>query len=246
MTLQIAPAYAELAAGVPRNFQWSGGTPPYQARLTGEGQFSLEDNLVAGNYVAPFPQPQDVRKQVATITVTDSLGASVEADIFICTPLQLLGRILQRELGLDEGRVYLWDQKINAPTDSGLFIAISALAPKCYSNRNYFNSETDNQEQGSSWATDVDIDIISRGPEARDRKEEVVMALASQYSVQQQELNSFSIAQIPTSIRNLSEIDGAAIPYRFNFSVKLLYNVKKIQPAAFFDTFEDAEVLTDP
>jgi hypothetical protein len=241
MSLSILPAVADLAVGVPRNFQAFGGTPPYSYSLRGKG--SLD---VVGNYVAPAVLPREVKEQVAVITVTDAANATASAEVFICSPLLLLGKIIQRELGLFDGRVFLWDQKINSPTDQDMWVAISALSPKCYSNRNYFNPLTNMQEQQSSWCTDVDVDIISRGPEARDRKEEVVMALKSQHAVQQMELNSFSVSQIPSSIRNLSEVDGAAIPYRFNFSVKLLYNVKKIQPAAYFDTFEASEVLVDP
>ncbi len=241
MSLILFPPIVEVAVGVPKTVGAFGGVPPYSFSLDGVGSFD-ETTLV---YTAPNALPNG-KDQVAILSVQDANGDTADSEIFICTPLQLMGRIIQRELGLQEGRVYFWDQKINAPTDQGLFIAISALTPKCYSNRNVFNPATNAQDQSSSWATDVDVDIISRGPEARDRKEEVVMALKSQYSIQQQELNSFSLASIPTSIRNLSEIDGAAIPYRFNFSVKLLYNVQKIQPAEYFDTFLAPTVLVDP
>jgi hypothetical protein len=238
--LAISPSIAELAVGVPRPMAAFGGTPPYTFTLVGAGNFNASTLI----YTAPSVQPEPNAQPI--LRVVDDVGDEAEAEIFICTPLQLLGRIIQREMGLSDGRVYLWDQKINAPTDKGLFIAISALNPKAYANINKFNYVTNRQEQSSNWATGVDIDIISRGPEARDRKEEVVMALKSQYSLQQQELNSFSIASLPTAIRNLSEIDGAAIPYRFNFSVNLLYNVRKIQPAEYFDTFETPELLVDP
>lgn len=242
MPLTLLPEIAELAICAPMPFGAFGGTPPYVYSLA-SGYGTIDP--ATGFYTAPSIQP-DPRAQPTIVEVTDANGDTAESEIFICTALQLLGRIIQRELGLEEGRVYLWDQKINAPTDKGLFIAISALSPKCYANINKFNPDTQNQEQQSSWATDVDVDIISRGPEARDRKEEVVMALKSQYSEQQQERNSFAIASIPTAIRNLSEIDGTAIPYRFNFSLRLLYTVKKIQPAGYMDTFPTPTVLVDP
>lgn len=242
MSLILSPTEAYLGLGVPRPFVGIGGMEPYAySKVSGAGSIDATSGLFTAPDALPNPD-----QQPTIIKVTDVNGDEAESEIFVSTPLQLLGRIIQRELGLSEGRVYLWDQKINAPTDKGLFIAISALSPKCYANINHFNHLTLQQEQSSSWATQVDVDIISRGPEARDRKEEVVMALNSQYSVQQQQLNSFFIATIPTAIRNLSEIDGAAIPYRFNFSLNLLYNVKKIQPAAYFDTFETPEVFVDP
>lgn len=247
MPLQLLPIRADLAPGVPRPFSAAGGTPPYVFSLEGKGSI-VPDTVDTENclYRSPEYFPEDVRDQIATLVVTDSTGATAESEIAIGSPLILLCKIIQRELNLNEGRVYLWDQKINAPEDKGLFVAISALVPKLYGNVNRFNPATNAQEQQSSWSTQVEIDIISKGSEARDRFPEVAMALNSQYSVQQQELNSFSIGIIPTAIRNLSGIDGAAIPYRFNFSVNLMYTVTKKQSAEYFDTFEDPEILVDP
>lgn len=242
MPLTLLPQRADLAVGVPRSFVGSGGLPPYSYRLEGKGGI----DAASGIYTAPRELPRKPQDQQATIIVTDANGDEAEADVYICTPMVLLCRILQKELALPDGRVYLWDQKINSPTDLGLFIAISALNPKCYSNINRFDPATNAQLQQSSWVCQMDVDIISQGPEARDRKEEVVMSLNSQYSVQQQDLNSFSIGVIPTAIRNLSEIDGGAIPYRFNFSVNLMYTVTKNQAAEYFDTFEPSELSVDP
>lgn len=242
MATRLLPTFAELAVSVPRPFVASGGTGPYTIELiSGAGTW----NNSTLTYTAPSTLPS-ARDAPIILRATDANGVQAESEIFVCTALQLLGRIIQREMGLEDGRVYLWDQKINEPKNQGLFVAISAVSPKPYANVNRFVPATNEQEQQSCWATEVDVDIISRGTEARDRKEEVVMALASQYSVQQQELNSFSIATITSSIRNLSEVDGTAIPYRFNFSLKLLYNVRKIQPAAYFDTFEAPTILVDP
>lgn len=242
MPLSLLPRTAELAPGVPRSFVAVGGVEPYTYRVEGKGGIDESTGL----YTAPSTFPERVQDQQVTVIVRDADGNEAESEVLICTPLLLLCQIIQRELGLREGHVYLWDQKINEPKGPGLFVAISALSPKCYSNVNRFNPANNAQEQQSSWATVCDIDIISKGPEARDRKEEVVMALNSQYAVQLQELNSFSLATIPTAIRNLSSVDGAAIPYRFNFSVNLLYTVTKQQPAEYFDTFDAPELLVDP
>ncbi len=239
--LTLAPAIAELAVGVPRSFLASGGLEPYvYSLITGAGSIDSDGVYTAPN-VVPAPDAAPV-----IVCVTDANGNKAESEVLVCRPVELLGLIIQRELGLRDGSVRLWDQKLNAPGDKGLFVVLSELTPKCYANMNEFNPATNAQEQSSNWVCAIDVDIISRGNEAMTRKEEVVMALKSQYSLQQQELNGFSIAQIPTAIRNLSQIDGAAIPYRFNFSVNLLYNVKKIQPAEYFDVFETPELVVDP
>lgn len=94
----------------------------------------------------------------------------------------------------------------------------------------------------------LDIDIISRGPEARDRKEEIILALNSIYAQSQQEGNSFYIGKLPPSARfvNLSNIDGAAIPYRFRISVNLQYAFVKSKAIDYFDTFSTVQETIQP
>ncbi len=92
------------------------------------------------------------------------------------------------------------------------------------------------------------IDAISRGPAARDQRANILMALKSQYSEQQQEFNSFNIGSLPANgnFVNLSHIDGAAIPYRFQISINMQYFVKLIQSVDYYDIFNQPTVITNP
>lgn len=91
------------------------------------------------------------------------------------------------------------------------------------------------------------IDLISRSFEAYRRKEELLMALASNYSLTQQERNSFFIGKRPAGGQfvNLSNIDGAAIPYRFNLSLNIQYFSTVTKAVDYFDQFNDADVVTE-
>jgi hypothetical protein len=91
----------------------------------------------------------------------------------------------------------------------------------------------------------TDIDIISKGPAARDRKEEIILAFNSNYAQQQQDANSFYIGKISTGFLNLSDIDGAAIPYRYRISVNMQYAFQKASPVSRFDTFTKT-IYTNP
>lgn len=166
------------------------------------------------------------------------------------TPLQLLCKIIQTELGLANGQVYLWDQKVDIPTDERLYITVGILTAKPYSNRMRYDPVAGspgslNAVQCSNWNATVSVNIMSKSTQALDRKEEVLMALASTYSKQIQAANGIGIAVLPSSFVNLSEVDGAAIPYRFNFSVALQYEVTKTKAVDFYNTFTDS-VITDP
>ena len=142
------------------------------------------------------------------------------------------------------------DQKIFQFADDDLYIAVSVPLCKPYSN-NVIPDPTegwDNPIQYTNISAIVDVDIISRGPAARDRKEEVVLAFNSIYSQSQQETNSFYIGKLPPSARftNLSQIDGAAIPYRYKISVALNYAIFKQKHSDYFDTFQKVALAENP
>jgi hypothetical protein len=156
-------------------------------------------------------------------------------------------------MSIPNDHIYLWDQKIFQPSDSNLYIAVGVHSCKVFGNNNspgivMGDPDWSLQFQSVNMMATLDLDLISRGPAARDRKEEVIMALNSVYSERQQDSNSFSIGRIPAGARfqNLSLIDGAAIPYRFRISVNMQYTVTKTSAVDYFDDFEEEEITTNP
>jgi hypothetical protein len=235
--LYLLPQNAALAVNMTLPFGAIGGTPPYRySLLEGEGAIDPDTGLFTSNQF----------KGLVRVQVIDDLQSTAEAAMLVSTPVELLCDILQREMELSNGRVYLWDQKIKAPTDQDLFIAVAVLNPKVFGNsrKSIPNDLGMVEVQSVNISAIVQIDIISRGPAARDRKEEVVMALNSTYSEQQQELNSFKIYNIPTTFVNLSQEDGAAIPYRFSISCRIEYMVSKTKGIPYFDVFEQVPEVT--
>lgn len=243
MSLAILPAAAVLAPGVPQPFSGAGGTAPYTFTiLSGGGALSPSLDADTELYTAP------ASPGVAVVRVTDALLATADAQVAIGTPLQLLVDILVKEMGLAASRVYLWDQKINAPTDNDLFIAVSVLNCKPFSNSRELDGSGAGliERQSTNFQAQVSLDVISRDLSAVNRKEEVLLALNSNYSEQQQELNSFRIFPLSSAFTNLSGIDGAAIPYRFSISINMQYAVVKTKSVPYFDTFAAPSVSTDP
>jgi len=219
-------------------FAGSGGTPPYTYSVLGGGAGGTIDPST-GLYTAPSVSGSD------TIHVVDSLSATAQATISVGNALQLFCDVLQTEMGLANGQVYLWDQKINIPTDSQLYIAVGVTTCKPFSN-SYYTMSNGNSLQAVNMQAMLSVDILSRGPDARDRKEEIIMALSGTYAQQQQEANNFYIGKISTGFTNLSEIDGAAIPYRFNIAVALMYTTSKVKTSEYYDSFPTFTTITDP
>lgn len=238
MTLTLTQTATALGPNIQASFLGINGTSPYTYAVLSSGAGGSIDPTT-GVYTAPAIINSDPKKLYDTIRVTDSLAATATARILVGSPLLLFCEIIQKELSLPDGRVYLWDQKIMQPTDNDLYVAVSVPSCKPFGNTNRWKTTLSGLEQSQfvSMAAQVEIDIISRGPSARDRKEEVIIALESNYARQQQDANSFYIGKLSTGFLNLSEADGAAIPYRYKISVAMQYAFQKARPIDYFDTF---------
>lgn len=145
--------------------------------------------------------------------------------------------ILKAELSLDDSRVYIFNQKYNLPTDEGLLIAVGMESAKPFGSRSTVDGNGVETQTVNASAM-LWLDLVSRDTSAMDRKEEVIMALGSQFSQQMQEKYSFHIGRLPpVPIANLSEIEGDSVPFRFKIMTQVQYLVKKTKPANYYSTF---------
>jgi hypothetical protein len=246
--LSLACSITAMAPGLTTSFQAQGGIFPYTYSVDSGGAGG-SINSSTGIYTAPSLMNSDPKKGSDIVRVTDGAAQTASLPILVTNPLGLFCEVIQREMNLASGRVYLWDQKINQPTDSGLYIAVGVLTCKPFANTTAMDGSGSGLDaiQSVNMLATLSIDAISRGPEARDRKEEIILALNSIYAQSQQELNSFYIGKLPAGGQfvNLSNIDGAAIPYRFNLSINVQYVYRKIKAAPYFDDFSIPTVTTE-
>lgn len=235
--MNVVAGTQALAPNLSTYFLGVAGTPPYSyVVLPGGAGGAIHPT--SGLYTAPAVTGQDV------IRATDSLAAFADLPILIGLPLELFCDVIRKEMALASDQIFLWNQKITVPNDSRLYVAVSILNCKPFGNNNRFNDG--DAEQSVNMMATLGIDILSRSEEAWTRKEEVILALNSTYAQQQQELNSFYIGKISTGFVNLSEVDGPAIPYRFNISVNIQYVYAKTKPVQYYDAFDTVEVTTEP
>lgn len=246
MSLILRQSITAIVPNMVASFAASGGAEPYVYSVLPGGAGGTID-ADDGSYTAPSSMGSTPQTLYDTIQVEDDDGDTATAQILVATPLFLLCDIIQTEMELDNGRVYLWDQKIFQPADSDIYVIVTMGDCKPYANRIGPGEDGwGSAVQSVNMLAKIDIDIISRGPGARDRKEEIILALKSIYAQSQQETNSFYIATLSTGFINLSMVDGAAIPYRYRISVNMQYQVTKTKDVPYFDTFEEVTVVTDP
>lgn len=254
MTLTLSSSLSAVAANIQSSFLASGGTPPYVYSVLPGGAGGTI-NSSTGWYQAPQVASSSPNQTYDTVQVTDSLSAVAILPILVGTPLELFCDVVRVGMGLSIGRVMIYDQKWFSPTDYGLWITVGILKCKPFSNiREYATvSSIYSQTQFTNMRATLECDIVSRGPAARDLKEQFIMSLYTQYSEQQQEANSFHIAKIPPNeqFRNLTHIengkhgtvDGTAIIYRFRINVNIIYAATLISPASYFSNFQDPTIL---
>lgn len=236
--MNVKQTLTALTAGIQASFQGYGGVEPYVYSLAPNGPGGTID-ANTGIYTAPLELPENPKNSIETIIVTDANAETVEATLLVTSPLGLFCEIIQKELDLDDDQVYFWDQKIEQPKDDRVYISVGILTSEPFGNANRSLSGSGLEEILSvNIKALLSIDIISRGPGALYKKDELVLAFNSNYAQSQQEINSFYIGKLTPRFLNLSPVDGAAIPYRFNVNVNIQYFVKKIKAIPYFDTFE--------
>lgn len=138
---------------------------------------------------------------------------------------QIIIDILTNRMGLTANQIWLRDQNRVIPPEKGLFIVVGMVDAKVIGNVTSMTTETVNSISTQHELNEVQmceytqIDILSRSNEALVRKWQVVAALQSFYSQQQQELNNFKIFRIPTSFVNTSEAEGGSFINRYTIVV---------------------------
>ena len=155
-------------------------------------------------------------------------------------PINVLWDVMVRSLGLDEDRVNIYNQKFKIPTDDGIFIAIGLLGAKCYRSRSE-NVVQNSGAYGEALMLNVQesytIDIYSKSEQAFFRKEEVLMALSSQYCRNKMEQYGFQIARIPKAFNDVSDTEGAARLYRFTTDITVLAWYRKEVAVDYYNSF---------
>ena len=107
-----------------------------------------------------------------------------------------------------------------------------------YSNNVRYEGEVENLKeiQTMNIVEDITIAIMSRNIDARDRAYEVSMALASTYSIYQQEKNHLHISTIGNIIDS-SFLEETARLNRFDIRCKVLRAYEKVRNIDYYDKF---------
>lgn len=160
----------------------------------------------------------------------------------------LLG-IISHELDLPENRCMIYNQRRIIGNTDDMHLVISFLAAFPYGNVvRYAKNETTQQEmeeQVVCMQESYQVDVMSRNMEAARRKHEVLMALASTYSIQAQETHGFHIAPITGQFNDVSQLEGTARLNRYALHVTVLRAYTKTKPVDYYSVFHTPQISSN-
>ena len=155
--------------------------------------------------------------------------------------LQLIRSILLPELSLAEDQVMLYNQRFELPPDDRMYVTLAILGTKTFGAATTYEndpvSDVLREVQRINRQEMISILLFSASREARERNWEVAAALTSTLAQQVMEANSFSIGRVPTSMTDVSEVDGTTRLNRYSLTFNVLVGYTRAKPVPFFDKF---------
>lgn len=152
--------------------------------------------------------------------------------------LNYICSIIQKFMNLDNGQIYIYNQKYILPPTTNFLISVGLQGVNLLAN----NSETKEINGAvkeiltTQTQTQISIDIYSYDFSAITRKEEILMALRSNLSQNVQAQYGFYIASIPTNFNQQNELDGTKILNRFNLLINVISKQQKVIDSDYYDT----------
>lgn len=157
-------------------------------------------------------------------------------------PDLILADIIQTGLSLTPGRVVVYDENFVAPSDPEIYVIIRKNPARVIGVSNVFDPDTNEEIKSIALNETYDVEISSQNRTAQERYFEVILALASDYSMQQQEANNIRIFRT-RDIQDLSLIEGASALRRYLIPV-IIDRVETIRTAIVpFESFQEPEVV---
>ncbi len=156
--------------------------------------------------------------------------------------VKVIGDILASELGLrttgPTAQIMLTNERFNIPPTEDLYVAISYVDGKPIGNNNYFDGNTVIETQQVVMLYHIQIDMMSFDASARQRKEEVYLALRSLFSQSQMEINNMQVSRMPSAFVDASSLEESKRLNRYTMTIAVTaMTTKEKAVAATYDAF---------
>lgn len=163
---------------------------------------------------------------------------------------QIIVDIIATYMELNSQNVWVRDQNFKIPNTNDLFVIVGLVDSQIMAVNKQNEAITSPINSMSETMTvisreNIQIDVMSRSLDAIQRRAEVLMALASTYSVQKQEENSFKIFKVPVNFVNTSSAEGGSNLNRFSLTISAHVWYKKTKNLALGDIYTSFDTRVD-
>jgi hypothetical protein len=152
--------------------------------------------------------------------------------------LTLVCDVLKNQMVLSADQIWIYNQKQNIPVDSRLYVIVSLVSAMPYASGKKYSFATNMRSTTHQHVQEtIRVDLLSAGPDAINRVQEVVGALASDYAEQVAFANGLRFALIPTSIVDSSAAEVTRMLFRMTVEFKVLRAYTQTKTVPHYDTF---------
>ena len=152
--------------------------------------------------------------------------------------LDVIKQILDEQMNMPVGRVFAYNSNVDLPQDSELFIPLyyAERKPTANNSRMVSTAQGVEEHQSINMVEDVIIALISRDTSARDRVQEVFLALNSYFSRNLQAVNKLHISSIGEAY-DKSFLEATSMLNRFDIRIRIFRSYEKINSIDYYETF---------
>lgn len=148
--------------------------------------------------------------------------------------------IIRTEMGLKQQNIWIHSQNRKIPPQSQeLYVTVGCVDFLPISSKSTYDYTKDTEIQTVYGRASVQIDILSRSLEARQRRAELLMALNSFYSKEVQDKKQFRIFELPQRFINTSSLEGGSEINRFSLIIRAMISQDKVKDTDYYDKFNE-------
>lgn len=148
--------------------------------------------------------------------------------------------IIRTEMGLKQQNIWIHSQNRKIPPQSQeLYVTVGCVDFLPISSKSTYDYTKDTEVQTVYGRASVQIDILSRSLEARQRRAELLMALNSFYSKEVQDKKQFRIFELPQRFINTSSLEGGSEINRFSLIIRAMISQDKVKDTDYYDKFNE-------
>jgi len=156
----------------------------------------------------------------------------------IRTTPQIICDILKTCMKLSADQIWIYNQRREIPSDKKLYVVVGMMSAIPYGNNKNFS--TSGQDNLSQYIKEIiTIDLLSYSTEVQEKYSMVLGSLVSTYSQQIQESLALKIFPIPSSVSDVSSIEGAALLNRIAITLPVLRKYDMLLEANYYDDIPD-------